>query len=78
MVPCRNSWGKVMEKGKEKAYIKGFLVEALINAMPRKEATAVVDRVLPQYAGSWILPGRRRTNMILRLSRQEFARIIAL
>ena len=57
MVPCRNSWGKVMEKGKEKAYIKGFLVEALINAMPLKEATAVVDRVLPQYAGSWILPG---------------------
>ena len=46
MVPCRNSWGKVMEKGKEKAYIKGFLVEALINAMPLKEATAVVDRLL--------------------------------
>ncbi len=57
MVPCRNSWGKVMEKGKEKAYIKGFLVEALINAMPLNAATAVVDRVLPQYAGSWILPG---------------------
>lgn len=56
-VPCRNSWGKVMEKGKEKAYIKGFLVEALINAMPLKEVAAVVDRVLPQYAGSWILPG---------------------
>ena len=46
MVPCRNSWGKVMEKGKEKAYIKGFLVEALINAMPLNAATAVVDRVL--------------------------------
>ena len=46
-----------MEKGKEKAYIKGFLVEALINAMPLKEVAAVVDRVLPQYAGSWILPG---------------------
>ena len=57
MVPCRNSWGKVMEKGKEKAYIKGFLVEALINAMPLNAATAVVDRLLPQYAGSWILPG---------------------
>ena len=56
-MPCRNSWGKVMEKGKEKAYIKGFLVEALINAMPLNAATAVVDRVLPQYAGSWILPG---------------------
>ena len=47
MVPCRNSWGKVMEKGKEKAYIKGFLVEALINAMPLKEATLIVDRLLP-------------------------------
>ena len=35
-----------MGKGKEKAYLKGFLVEALINAMPLKEATAVVDRVL--------------------------------
>ena len=35
-----------MGKGKEKAYIKGFLVEALINAMPLKEFTAVVDRVL--------------------------------
>ena len=57
MVPCRNSWGKVMGKGKEKAYLKGFLVEALINAMPLNAATAVVDRVLPQYAGSWILPG---------------------
>ena len=38
--------GKVMEKGKEKAYIKGFLVEALINAMPLKEVAAVVDRLL--------------------------------
>ena len=46
-----------MGKGKENAYIKGFLVEALINAMPLNAATAVVDRVLPQYAGSWILPG---------------------
>ncbi|MGN0851359.1 MAG: hypothetical protein ACI4M4_07080 [Candidatus Ornithospirochaeta sp.] len=46
-----------MEKGKEKAYLKGFLVEALINAMPLKEATLVVDRLLPQYAGSWILLG---------------------
>ena len=35
-----------MEKGKEKAYLKGFLVEALINAMPLNAATAVVDRVL--------------------------------
>ena len=46
MVPYRNSWGKVMEKGKEKAYLKRFLVEALINAMPLKEPTAVVDRLL--------------------------------
>lgn len=36
-----------MEKRVEKAYIKGFLVEALINAMPLKEATLVVDRLLP-------------------------------
>lgn len=64
MSPCKGRngalqefLGKVMEKGKEKAYLKGFLVEALINAMPLKEATAVVDRLLPQYAGSWILPG---------------------
>ena len=64
MSPCKGRngalqefLGKVMGKGKENAYIKGFLVEALINAMPLKEATAVVDRVLPQYAGSWILPG---------------------
>ena len=35
-----------MGKGKEKAYIKGFLVEALINAMPLKEVAAVVDRLL--------------------------------
>ena len=53
MSPCKGRNGalqefldKVMEKGKEKAYLKGFLVEALINAMPLKEATAVVDRVL--------------------------------
>ena len=64
MSPCKGRdgalqefLGKVMEKGKEKAYIKGFLVEALINAMPLNAATAVVDRVIPQYAGSWILPG---------------------
>ena len=37
---------KVMEKGKDKAYLKGFLVEALINAMPLNAATAVVDRLL--------------------------------
>ena len=35
-----------MGKGKVKAYLKGFLVEALINAMPLKEPTAVVDRLL--------------------------------
>ena len=53
MSPCKGRNGalqefldKVMEKGKEKAYLKGFLVEALINAMPLKEFTAVVDRVL--------------------------------
>ena len=64
MSPCKGRNGalqefldKVMEKGKDKAYLKGFLVEALINAMPLNAATAVVDRVLPQYAGSWILPG---------------------
>ena len=64
MSPCKGRNGalqefldKVMEKGKEKAYLKGFLVEALINAMPLNADTAVVDRVLPQYAGSWILPG---------------------
>ena len=53
MSPCKGRNGalqefldKVMGKGKEKAYIKGFLVEALINAMPLKEPTAVVERVL--------------------------------
>ena len=53
MSPCKGRkcalqefLGKVMEKGKEKAYIKGFLVEALINAMPLKEVAAVVDRLL--------------------------------
>ena len=64
MSPCKGRNGalqefldKVMEKGKEKAYLKRFLVEDLINAMPLKEVTAVVDRLLPQYAGSWTLPG---------------------
>ena len=64
MSPCKGRNGalqefldKVMEKGKEKVYLKGFLMEALINAMPLNAATAVVDRLLPQYAGSWILPG---------------------
>ena len=53
MSPCKGRncalqefLGKVMEKGKEKAYIKRFLVEALINAMPLNAATAVVDRLL--------------------------------
>ena len=31
----------------EPAYVKGFLVEALINAMPLRETNAVVDRLLP-------------------------------
>ena len=43
----RNSWGKDMGKRIEPAYVKGFLVEALINAMPLMETTAVVDRLLP-------------------------------
>ena len=54
MSPCKGRNGalqefldKVMEKGKEKAYLKGFLVEALINAMPLKEATKYVDSLLP-------------------------------
>ena len=54
MSPCKGRNGalqefldKVMEKGKEKAYLKGFLVEALINAMPLKEATKYVDALLP-------------------------------
>ena len=53
MSPCKGRNGalqefldKVMEKGKDKAYLKGFLVEALINAMPLNAATAVVDRLL--------------------------------
>ena len=36
-----------MGKAIEKAYIKGFLVEALINAMPLKDASLLVDRLLP-------------------------------
>ena len=36
-----------MGKRVEKAYIKGFLVEALINAMPLKDASLLVDRLLP-------------------------------
>ena len=54
MSPCKGRNGalqefldKVMEKGKEKAYLKRFLVEALINAMPLKEATKYVDSLLP-------------------------------
>ena len=53
MSPCKGRngallefLGKVMGKGKENAYIKGFLVEALINAMPLKEAALFVDRLL--------------------------------
>ena len=36
-----------MGKRMEPAYVKGFLVEALINAMPLMEATLIVDRLLP-------------------------------
>ena len=36
-----------MGKRMESAYIKGFLVEALINAMPLKDASLLVDRLLP-------------------------------
>ena len=36
-----------MGKRMEPAYVKGFLVEALINAMPLRETNAVVDRLLP-------------------------------
>ena len=41
-----------MGKRVEKAYIKGFLVEALINAMPLREATLIVDRLLPSICRS--------------------------
>ena len=46
-VHYRNSWGNDMGKRMEPAYVKGFLVEALINAMPLMEATLIVDRLLP-------------------------------
>ena len=36
-----------MGKRMESAYIKGFLVEAPINAMPLKDASLLVDRLLP-------------------------------
>ena len=36
-----------MRKIMEPAYIRGFLIDALISAMPLKEATLVVDRLLP-------------------------------
>ena len=36
-----------MGKRMESAYRKGFLVEALINAMPLKDASLLVDRLLP-------------------------------
>ena len=40
---------EIRESGEkmEPAYVKGFLVEALINAMPLRETNAVVDRLLP-------------------------------
>ena len=52
-----------MGKAIEKAYIKGFLVEALINAMPLKEATLIVDRLLPQSAVSLNPPTEESTKM---------------
>ena len=48
-----------MGKAIEKAYIKGFLVEALINAMPLKEATVLVDRLLPSICIELESTGRR-------------------
>ena len=49
--PCfslrlKSNEGKVRRK-LEPEYIRGFLIEALISAMPLKEATKYVDALLP-------------------------------
>ena len=36
-----------MRRKLEPAYIRGFLIDALLSAMPLREATVFVDRILP-------------------------------
>ena len=80
MSPCKGRngalqefLGKVMEKGKEKAYLKRFLVEALINAMPLKEATVVVDSLLPSICRELESSDRRIDEYAIKVA---FAKII--
>lgn len=48
-----------MRKIMEPAYIRGFLIDALISAMPLKEATVLVDRLLPSICSALESTGRR-------------------
>ena len=36
-----------MRRIRRTAYIKGFLIDALVSAIPLKEATSIVDSLLP-------------------------------
>ena len=36
-----------MRRIRRTAYIKGFLIDALVSALPLKEATSIVDSLLP-------------------------------
>ncbi len=48
-----------MRKIMEPDYIRGFLIDALISAMPLKEATVLVDRLLPSICSALESTGRR-------------------
>lgn len=78
MSPCKGRNGalqefldKVMEKGKEKAYLKRFPVEALINAMPLNAATAVVDRLLTSICWELDSSGMKKDKYDIRVAFAE-------
>ena len=48
-----------MRRKLDPKYIRGFLIEALISAMPLKEATVLVDRLLPSICIELESTGRR-------------------
>lgn len=47
-----------MRRIRRTAYIKGFLIDALVSAIPLKEATSIVDSLLPRIYSELECGGR--------------------
>ena len=62
-----------MRRIRRTAYIKGFLIDALVSAIPLKEATSIVDSLLPRIYSELECGGRVYDDYAIKAT---FARVL--